>query len=464
MTSFFGFGFRRGLSLALLWGTAASTTACLQTVFIGGGGAEGGSGGSGGSGIGTGEDGGGDGGAQTQSTSSPGCDSACSEGPCDEAGHCQLEAVETCTPESSCARGECLEGTCRCAIAIVGSEYLACAVVSDGSVWCRGSNDIGQAGNGTTLPIGDAFVKALAPPGAVAVATSGALTCALHQDKTVSCWGLNYHAQVGAGYGSESVPLPVTVPPIGSGAVQVTVTDHHACALDTQGRLFCWGNNGGGQTGTDPGGDVMAPSEAVNVSSIGAVVDIDASSNRTCAVITDGAVWCFGDNDDAPIGDGTTTSYNPVPVQAAGLDQAVEVSVGTWSACARRVDGSVWCWGLAMEPTFEPYLVPTPLAGMTGAVEIGVGRYHVCLRRADGTVWCRGSNWFGESGVDPSSEWEPPAQVAGLPGPAVEISVEDLRSCARLVDDSVWCWGATSTSPIDQVPHTSPEKLPVPCP
>ena len=465
MTSFFGFGFRRGLSLALVWGTAVSTTACMQTVFIGGGGGEGGSGGSGGTGTGAGEDGGGDGGTQTQSTSSsPGCDSACSEGPCDEAGQCQLEAVETCTPESTCARGECLEGTCRCAISIAGSPYLACAVVSDGSVWCGGDNSVGQTGNGTTDPVGSSFVKALAPAGAVAVATSGALTCALHQDASVSCWGLNFHAQTGAGYQSMGVLLPVTLPAIGAGAAKIMVTDHHACALDTQGKLYCWGNNGGGQTGTSEGPDVVAPAEAVNVSALGTVVDVDGDFNRTCALLADGTVWCFGKNDDAPIGDGSTSGYNPVPVQAAGLDQAVEISVGTWNTCARRTDGTVWCWGIQLEPTVDPYLVPAPVPGMTGAVEIGVGRSHVCLRKADGTVWCRGSNIYGEIGVDPPSEWEPPTQVLGLPGPAVELSVQESRSCARLVDDSMWCWGATATSMVGEVPNPTPEKLAVPCP
>jgi hypothetical protein len=410
---------RHGLLLTSLLGMAALGAACTESVFIGGALGDGG-GGTGGDEVGSGA-----GGDRGEEASVPTCDAA---------------------------------------VAIAGSTELVCAVVTDGSVWCRGNNYSGQAGNGDLQTFEASFVKAGAPAGAVAAATSGSLTCAVHQDLSVSCWGLNYHGQVGEGVGPGE-PDPVSLGALGAGVVQVAVSSHHACALDSQGVVFCWGNSGGGQTGSGAGGD-QGSKEATNVSALGSALQVDVGGNRTCVLIEDGTVWCFGNNDEAPIGDGTSTQYNPTPVQAVGLDQVVEIAVGLWNTCARRADGSVWCWGFRLDPFAPTPLAPIPIPGITDAVELDVGRQHLCVRKADGSVWC----------MEPAQESSPAAltQVAGLPGPAVEISVDDLLSCARLSDSSVWCWGSRRVPKYDdpasfdgqlvfeEVPL--PEKQLVPCP
>jgi alpha-tubulin suppressor-like RCC1 family protein len=65
----------------------------------------------------------------------------------------------------------------------------------------------------------------------------------------------------------------------------------------------------------------------------------------TCARKTDGTLWCWGRSFWGQLGDGTTADKSsPVQVTALGTS-AVEVAVGEMYTCARKTDGTLWCWG-----------------------------------------------------------------------------------------------------------------------
>ena len=56
-------------------------------------------------------------------------------------------------------------------------------------------------------------------------------------------------------------------------------------------------------------------------------------------------MWCWGVNSSGQLGDGTTTD-SPVPVQVSGhaTDWAT-VTAGGDHTCAEKTGGTVWCWG-----------------------------------------------------------------------------------------------------------------------
>ena len=99
-----------------------------------------------------------------------------------------------------------------------------------------------------------------------AVDTSGALagqslaqiavgdygTCAVSDAGAVYCWGDNQQGQLGNGSSAEGSDVPVAVDTSGvlSGVTltQATVGWHHACAEDTTGLVYCWGDNSSWRT------------------------------------------------------------------------------------------------------------------------------------------------------------------------------------------------------------------------
>lgn len=108
--------------------------------------------------------------------------------------------------------------------------------------------------------------------------------------------------------------------------VQVAIGGYHICLRLRSGDVECWGNNVGppnsshgrrvGVLGTgSPDADVASPAR---VAGLHDVVDIAAGDSHTCAVRSNGEVWCWGSNFWGQLGDGTTES-RATPVRVVGL-------------------------------------------------------------------------------------------------------------------------------------------------
>src|SRR5512145_944638 len=126
------------------------------------------------------------------------------------------------------------------------------------------------------------------------------------------------------------------------GLTTVTVGAEHSCALHGDGHVVCWGNNTSGQSGNDSTEPwIAAPVRVLELSS---VIQISAGEGHTCAVKSDGTVYCWGGNSVGELGDGSTTSRR-VPVAVSDLSDVVNLSAGPRRTCAVKRDGSVYCWG-----------------------------------------------------------------------------------------------------------------------
>ena len=173
-------------------------------------------------------------------------------------------------------------------------------------------------------------------------------TCAIDLVGSLWCWGSNGLGQLGIGVvggtgcsGDGCVMSPTRVAVLGTGVTSVSVGRYHACAVKQDRTAWCWGWNQNGQLGDGTTTNQTLP---VEVTGLTAVVAISAGVLDTCAVKDDGSIWCWGWNGVGQLGDGTTTDRHS-PVQVASMVNAIEVVVGHESACARKTDGSGWCWG-----------------------------------------------------------------------------------------------------------------------
>ena len=121
----------------------------------------------------------------------------------------------------------------------------------------------------------------------------------------------------------------------------------HACAIKSDGTLACWGAGDNGRLGDGSGNSRSTP---VYVSALGTgVAQVAAGGTHTCAVKTDGSLWCWGYNAYGQLGDGTTTG-RVVPTLVAGGHAFAAVSAGPivpffGHTCGVTTSGAVYCWG-----------------------------------------------------------------------------------------------------------------------
>jgi alpha-tubulin suppressor-like RCC1 family protein len=199
--------------------------------------------------------------------------------------------------------------------AISAGTAHTCAVVG-GSVYCWGNNNRGRLGDGTTtnrltavkvLNGADGFTNS----DVTAIGAGGRHSCAL-VDGSVYCWGRNEEGQLGDGSEDNSAS-PVKVADVADGftnaaVIAISVGEQHSCAM-VGGSLYCWGDNEEKQLGAGISDEVVT--EAVAVLSVdggftnAAVTGFSPGDEHTCAIDA-GRVYCWGNNGDNQLGNGTT--------------------------------------------------------------------------------------------------------------------------------------------------------------
>ncbi|WP_438037700.1 RCC1 domain-containing protein [Sorangium sp. So ce128] len=149
-------------------------------------------------------------------------------------------------------------------LSLSAGPFHVCALLVGGGVKCWGYNAYGQLGIGDTIHrgtatdhMGDNLNEVDVGEAVTALAAGRDHTCALLASGRVKCWGGNEFGQLGLGdmrsRGGAPGEMGDALPPVdlGEGATVEAITAgvSHTCALLTDGRVKCWGQNGSGQLG-----------------------------------------------------------------------------------------------------------------------------------------------------------------------------------------------------------------------
>jgi alpha-tubulin suppressor-like RCC1 family protein len=254
----------------------------------------------------------------------------------------------------------------------------SCAILDNGSVKCWGYNSWGELGLGDKAPRGtnasnlDDHLPAVdlgTGRTARAISTGRLHSCALLDDGSVKCWGLNDEGQLGLGdvlnrgdeLGEMGDNLPAVDLGTGRKVTAVAAGAQHTCALLDNGSVKCWGSNIYGYLGL---GDTLSrgagPSEmgdnlpAVSLGIGRTAVSVAASYSHTCALLDNGTVKCWGNNPYGELGLGDTLGRgrndsdmgDNLPVVNLGTGRlAVGISAGSFYSCALLDTNDVKCWG-----------------------------------------------------------------------------------------------------------------------
>ncbi len=229
-------------------------------------------------------------------------------------------------------------------VALGAGDNDTCAVLASGGIKCWGTNDFGELGDATTIERDSPVDVAGLDSAATAVTSRLGHTCALLATGAVECWGRGLEGELDNG--SElSSSAPVFVSGLTSGAIGVAAGSLHTCAALATGGVKCWGQDDSGEVGDG----TFSPTnrlKPVNVLGLtDAVVAITAGNAHTCVLTKLGGVKCWGTNNHGQLGDGTTIARN-TPVNVVGLQQGVKaIGAGYEHTCAVLTSGAIVCWG-----------------------------------------------------------------------------------------------------------------------
>jgi len=343
-----------------------------------------------------------------------------------------------------------------------GREH-SCALTADGTAYCWGSNEFSQLGvdgDGTTCTRADREIPCRRVPVAVAttlrfkrVSAGGVHTCAISTNDRVYCWGDNLRGELGDPT-VRRTPVPVAIVTTAMFA-DVSAGGQHSCGVRTDGIGMCWGANDIGQIGN--GSQQFGFGAPAQLSSALRFASIVAGDDRTCGRLADGETFCWGSTwVNRVSGTDVTRSQNtPAPVQTSLL--FTHLALGNGTTCGIAADNSAHCWeanatGAMGDGTAAGSLVPQPVAGGRRFIAIAGGAAQTCAISDAGEAWCWGAGSRGELGISSAllnSRCDRgvacsvfPVRVSGWRTYTAISGGQGSHMCGLTLGKNVYCWGA----------------------
>lgn len=351
-----------------------------------------------------------------------------------------------CNDENPRTVGDaCVAGACESLRddLLVAGESFSCAVTPGGGLSCWGDLTPGLTGSDTLLPV------AIAETGFTGVSAGGGTACAIRRDGTVACLLDNQFGERGNGAPSTVTDFNAMTDVELSGVVQLSTGFRNTAALDSAGLVWVWGDGllpelfGPVAPSTVESPVLSSPTvpRPHRVRTLGNVAFVSVGTFHACALRLDGSVACWGDSIFGQLGvPGVESSAAPLDV--SGLSGVTQLASG-FGSCAIEAGGGVRCWGISCPGgVFDAFCAePIGVAGVSDAIQVVTGG-STCVLERSGQVVCWGANAEGQLGDGTTVDRNAPQPVAGLTD-AVLLARGGRGShhCALRRSGQVVCWG-----------------------
>ncbi len=299
-------------------------------------------------------------------------------------------------------------------------------------------------------------------PAAAAIAATAALSfrqisaghthaCGVTSDSLAYCWGFNFSGQLGNGTntGPDRCGVwPCSTRPVAvAGGLRfrhVNAGHDHTCGVTGDERVYCWGQNINGQLGDGTTQDRLTP---VAVSGGRRFRQVRAGGNFTCAINPSDVAFCWGANSSGTVGDGTNTD-RLMPTRVAGGLRWRQLNGGTSHACGVTTDDRAWCWGnngngqIGNGTSGTVLTKPTVVSGGLRFGQIDAGYAHTCAVTTADRAYCWGYDGFGQVGDGRTATIrKSPLAVVGTRR-FDHVTAGGVHSCGVTLAGKGFCWGA----------------------
>jgi alpha-tubulin suppressor-like RCC1 family protein len=340
-------------------------------------------------------------------------------------------------------------------ISVDGGEDFTCGFTNLGRGYCWGLADLGQTGvepdSSCSGSLGGFESCILLPKrmnepqlSFTTISAGGDFACGVTTDRLLYCWGNDEVGQIGNGLdGAGTTPKLATVK--SERFTTVSAGLHHACALNLNGRVFCWGSDSDGQLGDDRTIHSTTPIPVAD--STLRFTMISAGDNHTCGLSNTGAAYCWGRGEEGQIGNGGMFSQE-VPTAVTGGVFFTSIAAGGSHTCGVSTSGAIYCWGsnengqLGSGGQGSTISNPVIVIGPDDFTAVTAGENHTCGIAGGGQVYCWGGSEYGELGDGNTSHHSTgsPFVVSGFTASAISAGAN--HTCAISTAGGAWCWGS----------------------
>ncbi len=359
------------------------------------------------------------------------------------------------------------------ALTIAAGSNFSMAIKSDGTLWTWGGNASGQLGNGTTTT-GTSPAQITSSSTFASVAAGSDFALAIDSSRALWAWGDNGSGQFGndATGSTNSTPTEVSTGPTTTNSttptwMTVAAGTGFAVAIASDGTLWTWGANGSGQLGNGTTTSSLTPIQPTGTTG-STWTAVAAGSDFVLAIDSNGALWAWGDNGSGQFGNGTTTTSS-TPARVATSYTWTAVAAGSSFAVALQSGGSLWTWGantngqLGNGTTTVSTVNYSPVqiaSGMT-FTSVAAGSNFAFAIDSNSALWSWGYNASGQLGIGSTTDSDTPTQISSSET-WTAVAAGSNFAIAVASDGSIWAWGDNSSYELGDgtnTNQTAPEEI-----
>lgn len=336
-------------------------------------------------------------------------------------------------------------------VEVATSNYGACALSSDGRVFCWGNNWGGNARAIMEAPDGLLAPTHVATSFEFSTITAGlrhycgiTLAGEVASRGEVICWGLNGGGQVSGRDNSAEFPTRVDLE---AGVyVSLSAGHNHTCARRSDNSVHCWGSNEEGQLARMAASSGLAPDVVPGI----AAQSISAGSNHTCAIeVGTDELKCWGYNLRSAVRAAACPNTICPISRSGGMQTYGHVSAGLFATCGINGAGEVVCWGMNNDGSLglgaEDIEVSEPTKnGVMEADHVSMGSSHGCALLGSGQPSCWGAKSSSEAAGMAERESVVPPRLMETDLRFSSIDTGDKLTCGVTLDGAVFCWGSNT--------------------
>jgi alpha-tubulin suppressor-like RCC1 family protein len=283
--------------------------------------------------------------------------------------------------------------------------YHSMVLNSQGGLWGFGRNLEGQLGMGiesmayVSSPIKIPWFDEIA-----VISTGINHSLALSSQGQIFSFGRNGGGQLGTGdWIYKMVPTLVSV--LGeTSIIAISAGGFHSLALDSRGQVLSCGDNQNGQLGHGDSKDRLIFT-LIDDPNFDRITDISAGFNHSLILDHRGRVFSFGSNDCGKLGLGDDIHRSsPTLIETSGLGKVVTISTKDEHSLLLNSEGQVFGFGYnemgQLGLGHEENISTPTLINLPNIIAISTGRTHSLFLNAQGQVFGCGGNPYGQLGFD----------------------------------------------------------------